>query len=103
LQGRQVEARYSVRPAVFGDRYLLCSDGVSEPLSPDELATTLRAYPDPQLCADQLVALALQHGATDNVSCIVADVAEVCGDVGADAGAHPIVDGAAAVPEPATP
>jgi protein phosphatase len=103
LQGRQVEARYSVRPAVFGDRYLLCSDGVSEPLSPDELATTLRAYPDPQLCADQLVALALQHGATDNVSCIVADVAEVADDVGEEGGAHPIVDGAAAVPEPATP
>jgi protein phosphatase len=67
------------------------------------LATTLRAYPDPQLCADQLVALALQHGATDNVSCIVADVSEVAAEVGGEVGAHPIIDGAAAVREPAAP
>jgi serine/threonine protein phosphatase PrpC len=97
LQGRQVEARYSVRPAVVGDRYLLCSDGLSEAISADEVAATLRAYPDQQTCADQLVALALYHGATDNVTVIVADVLE-----GTHSDQHPIVDGAAAAREPAS-
>jgi serine/threonine protein phosphatase PrpC len=95
LQGRQVEARYSVRPAVAGDRYLLCSDGLSEAISADEVAATLRAYPDQQTCADQLVALALYHGATDNVTVIVGDVIE-----GTHSDQHPIIDGAAAVREP---
>jgi protein phosphatase len=97
LQGRRVEARYSVRPAVLGDRYLLCSDGLSEPLPAEALADTLRAYRDPQLCADQLLALALRHGATDNVSCVVADVADAVAEQ------TPIIDGAAAAREPATP
>jgi PPM family protein phosphatase len=91
LQGRQVEARYSVRPAVVGDRYLLCSDGLSEAVPADAVRAALLAHADPQTCADQLVGLALHHGATDNVSAIVADVAE--GDPGEQ---QPIVDGAAA-------
>jgi serine/threonine protein phosphatase PrpC len=85
-----------VRPAVAADRYLLCSDGLSEAISADEVAATLRAYPDQQTCADQLVALALYHGATDNVTVIVADVIE-----GTHSDQHPIIDGAAAVREPA--
>jgi PPM family protein phosphatase len=96
LQGRQVEARYSVRPAVLGDRYLLCSDGLSEPLAAEALAATLRAYQDPQACADQLVSLALYHGATDNVTAIVGDVVE-----GVSSEQHPIIEGAAAIREPA--
>jgi PPM family protein phosphatase len=91
LQGRQVEARYSVRPAVVGDRYMLCSDGLSEAVPPDDLAATLREYREPQACADQLVGLALHNGATDNVTCVVADVAEP-----AAVEPPPIVDGAAA-------
>jgi protein phosphatase len=96
LQGRQVEARYSVRPAVAGDRYLLCSDGLSEAIPADTVAATLRAYDDPQTCADQLVSLALYNGATDNVTAIVADVVE-----GGPGDQRPLVDGAAAVREPA--
>jgi serine/threonine protein phosphatase PrpC len=92
LQGRQVEARYSVRPAVMGDRYLLCSDGLSEAVAADAIAATLRAYPDPQTCADQLVALALYQGATDNVTVIVGDVVD--GEVNDDQ--QPTVLGAAA-------
>jgi serine/threonine protein phosphatase PrpC len=96
LQGRHVEARYSVRPAVVGDRYLLCSDGLSEAVAAESIAATLSAYPDPQDCADQLVALALYQGATDNVTVIVGDVTE--GEAGAE---QPSVLGAAADREPA--
>jgi protein phosphatase len=95
LQGRHVEARYSVRPAVVGDRYLLCSDGLSEAVVSEAIAATLRGYSDPQTCADQLVALALYQGATDNVTVIVGDVVE--GEVG---GEQPSVLGAAAEREP---
>ncbi|HEV7898392.1 MAG TPA: protein phosphatase 2C domain-containing protein [Planosporangium sp.] len=91
LQGRQVEARYSVRPAVVGDRYLLCSDGLSEAVAAEAIAATLIAYPDPQVCANQLVSLALYQGATDNVTVIIADV--VHGEVG---GERPVVLGSAA-------
>jgi protein phosphatase len=76
LQGRQVEARYSVRPAIMGDRYLLCSDGLSEAVAAEDIAAALRSIPDPQACADQLVAMALHYGTTDNVSVIVGDVVE---------------------------
>jgi protein phosphatase len=95
LQGRQVEARYSVRPAVVGDRYLLCSDGLSEAVPAETIAATLLAYPDPQGCADQLVAMALHAGATDNVTVIVGDVVE--GEV---SGEQPRILGAAAEREP---
>jgi protein phosphatase len=78
---------------------MLCSDGLSEAVSADAIAATLLAYPDPQMCANQLVSLALYEGATDNVTAIVADVAE-----GGPGGAQPVVLGAAAGdPEPASP
>jgi protein phosphatase len=101
LQGRQVEARYSVRPAVLGDRYLLCSDGLSEAVAAEAIAATLRAHPDPQICADQLVALALYQGATDNVTVIVSDVVEADMDetpavvLGAAAEREAVMDGPA--------
>ncbi|NJC67120.1 serine/threonine-protein phosphatase [Planosporangium flavigriseum] len=97
LQGRQVEARYSVRPAVIGDRYLLCSDGLSEAVSADAIAAALKGLPDPQACADQLVAMALHAGATDNVTVIVGDVVEA--ETGSEQ--QPGVLGAAAEREPA--
>ncbi|NJC69023.1 serine/threonine-protein phosphatase [Planosporangium thailandense] len=101
LQGRQVEARYSVRPAVVGDRYLLCSDGLSEAVSAEEIAAALESYPDPQSCADQLVALALHHGATDNVTVVIGDVVDADGGLqqaqvlGAATEREPAMDGPA--------
>ena len=40
LQGSDVDPQYSVRPAVVGDRYLICSDGLSDPVSDDSIAAT---------------------------------------------------------------
>ncbi|MCL2454918.1 MAG: Stp1/IreP family PP2C-type Ser/Thr phosphatase [Micrococcales bacterium] len=88
----------SVREARPGDRWLLCSDGLSGFVSADTIAETLRGTPEPDACADRLIQLALRAGGGDNVTVIVADV------VGLDAlleeqpqSARPQIVGAAAV------
>jgi protein phosphatase len=89
LTGHEVDPSLAVREARPGDRYLLCSDGLSGVVSDETLAENLR-IPDPQACADRLIELALRGGGPDNVTCIVADVVDV--DFGENA---PIVGGAA--------
>ncbi|MGH3932207.1 MAG: protein phosphatase 2C domain-containing protein [Pseudonocardiaceae bacterium] len=89
LTGHDVEPSLTVREARAGDRYLLCSDGLSGVVSAETLAEALR-IPDPHACADRLIELALKSGGPDNVTCIVADVVDV------EYGEHaPIIGGAA--------
>ncbi|HEY2206323.1 MAG TPA: PP2C family serine/threonine-protein phosphatase [Pseudonocardia sp.] len=89
LTGHDMEPSLTVREARAGDRYLLCSDGLSGVVSEETLADTLR-NPDPKTTADRMIELALRGGGPDNVTCIVADVVDI--DFGEDA---PIVGGAA--------
>jgi serine/threonine protein phosphatase PrpC len=86
----ELELDLSIREARIGDRYLLCSDGLSGPVSENTIAEALRTAPDPQAACDQLVELALRAGGPDNVTAIVADVVD--DDVEED----PIVGGSAA-------
>ncbi len=67
----------SVRETLVGDRWMLCSDGLSGPLSDETIADTLRDVTDAGGCADQLIQLALRAGGPDNITCVVADVVEV--------------------------
>ncbi len=67
----------SMREARPGDRWLLCSDGLSGFVSVDTIAETLRATPDPDTCVDRLLQLALRAGGGDNVTVIVADVVDL--------------------------
>jgi protein phosphatase len=53
-----------------GDRFLLCSDGLTDHLEDGEIATLLRSN-DPQKACDLLVELTLQRGAADNVSVVI--------------------------------
>jgi len=76
LTGHDVEPSLTVREARAGDRYLLCSDGLSGVVSTETLAEAL-TIPDPQVCSDRLIELALKGGGPDNVTCIVADVVDV--------------------------
>lgn len=76
LNGADVEPDLSIREVRIGDRYLLCSDGLSDVVSPDTLLEALQ-LPDPHESADRLVELALRAGGPDNVTCIVADVIDV--------------------------
>ena len=67
----------SVREARTGDRWLLCSDGLSGFVSADTIEKTLVTIPDVDACADRLVQLALRAGGGDNVTVVVADVVEL--------------------------
>jgi len=97
LTGHDVEPALTVREARSGDRYLLCSDGLSGVVSAETLAEAL-TISDPQDCSDRLIELALKGGGPDNVTCIVADVVDV------DYGEHdPIYGGAAGDGRPDRP
>jgi len=63
----------SVREAKTGDRWLLCSDGLSGVVSAETIAETLQRVTDPGRCAEELIDLALRGGGPDNVTCVVAD------------------------------
>jgi len=53
-----------------GDRYLLCSDGLYKMLTQPEIVEQL-ARGEPTEACDALVALALEHGGSDNVTVVV--------------------------------
>lgn len=57
-----------------GDRYLLCSDGVTDGVKPDTLKSLLQEHDEPQAAADAIVAAAQQGGSKDNITCIVVHV-----------------------------
>ncbi len=57
-----------------GDRWLLCSDGISDYLPDDALVETLTANDDPSDAATALVTLALDAGTHDNATALVCDV-----------------------------
>jgi protein phosphatase len=77
VQGMDFTAACSTVPIQPGDRFLLCSDGLSDIVTDHSIARSLQAHPDVEQCAAQLVKLALQAGAPDNVTVIVADVVTV--------------------------
>lgn len=55
-----------------GDKFLLCSDGLTEHLNDAEIATFLRQY-TPQEACDRMIAETLARGAKDNVTIIVTE------------------------------
>jgi protein phosphatase len=61
-------------PIQAGDRFLLCTDGLSGPVPDHQLLSFAKEHPDVQQCADGLGQLALDNGSRDNVSCIVIEV-----------------------------
>jgi protein phosphatase len=91
LDGRDIDPEYSVRQVLKGDRYLICSDGLSGVVSADTIAETLREGADPQACVERLVQLALRGGGPDNITVVIADATDA--DIVEQA---PIVGGAAA-------
>ena len=84
---------WTVAPS-SGDRYLLCSDGLTNELGNNQIAEILASRTDPQQAADTLVEAARRHGGNDNITVVVIDVL-VGEDQAADAGP---ADQAAAAP-----
>ena len=56
-----------------GDRFLLCSDGLSDLLMHDEIQRRLAETADPMAAASQLIWRALEMSGKDNTTCIIAD------------------------------
>lgn len=59
-----------------GDRFVMCTDGLSGVCTDQQLLEFSQSHPDSQTCADGLGQLALDNGSRDNVSVIVIDVVE---------------------------
>ncbi|MET8873670.1 PP2C family serine/threonine-protein phosphatase [Nocardia sp. NPDC004604] len=97
LTGNEIEPTLIMREARAGDRYLLCSDGLSDVVSDETIANTMREGGTDE-CADRLIELALRSGGPDNVTVVVADVIDL--DYGQS---HPIVAGAASGQDEDTP
>lgn len=74
LSGPDVRPDHYLRPARSGDRYVVCSDGLSKEVSEDVIEMVARTTIDPQDAAYLLVDCALQAGGRDNVSVIVLDI-----------------------------
>ncbi|WP_320067190.1 PP2C family serine/threonine-protein phosphatase [Micromonospora sp. RTGN7] len=91
LDGRDIDPEYSVRQVLRGDRYLICSDGLSGVVSAETIADTMREYTDGQQCVERLVQLALRGGGPDNITVVIADATDQ--DI---VEASPLVGGAAA-------
>ena len=77
LDGRTLaDPDLSTHETVAGDRYLLCSDGLSGVVTEETLQHTLSTVGDLDKVALQLVELAIRGGGPDNITCIVADVVD---------------------------
>jgi serine/threonine protein phosphatase PrpC len=78
------------REGRLGDRYLLCSDGLTGPVGPEAIYDVLTGEQDREQAVRRLIELARAGGGPDNITCIVADVVEAAQP------APPIIVGAAA-------
>lgn len=90
----QVDPDLSMREVEANDRFLLCTDGLSGVLSDDDIRRLLIGA-EPTAAVTALVDLALERGAPDNVTCVVADVVDV---PASPSPPSPVVVGAAADP-----
>jgi protein phosphatase len=81
LTGQQDDAPdLAMREAHIGDRYLICSDGLSGFVARDTIQEILLKGQPPGATADLLVELALRAGAPDNVTCIIGDIVDLDAD-----------------------
>lgn len=83
-----------VHDAAVGDRYLICSDGLTAVLDDDAVREVLAGEPDRGAAVTRLIDIANTGGGPDNITCVVADVV----DEPPAADGTPVVVGAAAVP-----
>ena len=70
--GVKVDSAY--RTAREGDRFLLCSDGLSDLLSDEEIAEVLEQASCSRHAAERLVDLALDYGGVDNITVLIVDL-----------------------------
>src|SRR5262249_49692379 len=74
--GTQAALGLATVPARAGDRYMLCSDGLSDVVAEATLRETLMRYAARDQAVTELIVLAIRGGGPDNITCIVADVVD---------------------------
>jgi PPM family protein phosphatase len=74
--GTEAEPDLSLIEAKAGDRFLLCSDGLSDVVSESTLRERLLTVTDRNDAVIELIRLANNGGGPDNITCIVADVVD---------------------------
>lgn len=93
-----VDSAPEIDTAIFetlpGDRWLLCSDGLSSYVSDEKIASVLGSLSDVVAAADRLVKESLDQGAPDNVTVVIVDI-DASGD---SSSVPPIVVGSASTP-----
>jgi len=100
LDGRTIaDPDLSTHETMPGDRYLICSDGLSGVVTELTLHQALSSVRDPDKAALQLVELALKGGGPDNITCIVADVVDTVATA-APPSRTPVLAGAASAGPP---
>jgi protein phosphatase len=108
--GADPEPDYWMLPARPGDRMLICSDGVTNELTPADIAQVLAGGAEGAATAAALVRLAVDHGGRDNATAVVVDALPsvdsaggwlALGGVPADRTWDETVDGAT-IPRPRT-
>lgn len=72
-----------IRPPELGERFLVCSDGLTSEVDDAIIAEAL-FHEDPDSAVERLVAAALHAGGRDNVSAVVVDVLDIERDDAAD-------------------
>ncbi|GAA3878997.1 protein phosphatase 2C domain-containing protein [Leifsonia kafniensis] len=87
------EVDTSILTTLAGDRWLICSDGLSGVVSPAAIANALLSGASPLSVATRLVKESLDAGAPDNVTIVVVDIGD-----GPLREAEPVVVGSAAAP-----
>ena len=88
--------RVSERVPIVGDRWLLCSDGVSDYLPDADIRALVTGILDPADAARRIVELSLEAGSRDNVTAVVCDLTAAP----EPEGAVPLVAGSAALRYP---
>jgi serine/threonine protein phosphatase PrpC len=71
--GTDAEADYWMMPVVDGDRFLICSDGLTGEVADEQIEAVLGSVRDPQDAVDQLVQAALRSGGRDNITVLIVD------------------------------
>jgi protein phosphatase len=82
LQGStDADPDLAMHTAIIGDRYLLCSDGLTDVVGDEAVHGVLSTVDDADQAVGQLIALAIRNGGPDNITCIVADAVDDAGPV----------------------
>ncbi|WP_275004957.1 PP2C family protein-serine/threonine phosphatase [Promicromonospora iranensis] len=87
----------SIREAIPGDRWMLCSDGLSGFVPDEEIAEVLISVTTPQDAVERLVSMSMRAGSTDNITVVVADILDEAAAATTAATVTPEIVGSAAL------